>query len=77
MTCKYNVIFCVQVKNKPCVKYTTVMRLISWIHTRGSETLIKSLRKHVHNTSEYFATCRVSKDVIFQSLVRSLGSVFT
>jgi hypothetical protein len=38
MTCKYNKTFCVQVKNKPFMKYTTVMHLISWIHTRGSET---------------------------------------
>jgi hypothetical protein len=30
--------FCVKVKNKLCVKNTIVMRLISWIHTRGSET---------------------------------------
>ncbi len=28
-----------QVKNKPCVKYITTMRLISWIHTHGSETV--------------------------------------
>jgi hypothetical protein len=34
-----NEIFCVQVKNKPCVKYIVVMRLIPWIHSRGSETL--------------------------------------
>jgi hypothetical protein len=43
MTCKYNETFCVQVKNKPCMKYTTVMRLISWIHTRGSETDISNV----------------------------------
>ncbi len=30
--------FCVQVKNKPCVRCTSNMRLISWIHPRGSET---------------------------------------
>jgi hypothetical protein len=30
--------FYVQVKNKPCVKFTTVMQLISWIHTHGCET---------------------------------------
>jgi hypothetical protein len=28
----------VQVKNKPCVEYTVIMHLISWIHSRGSET---------------------------------------
>jgi hypothetical protein len=39
MTYKYNQTFCVQVKNKPCVKYTTIMRLISWINTRGSKTM--------------------------------------
>jgi hypothetical protein len=29
-----------QVKNKPCVKYAIVMRLIPWIYSRGSETLL-------------------------------------
>ncbi len=33
-------IFCVQVKNKPWLRYTTVRHLISWIHTRGSETIL-------------------------------------
>jgi hypothetical protein len=33
----------VQVKNKPCVKYTTAMRLISWIHTRGRETIMSNV----------------------------------
>ncbi len=33
-------IFCVQVKNKACVRYTAVRNLISWIHTRGSETIL-------------------------------------
>jgi hypothetical protein len=31
--------FCVQVKNKPCVVCTVIMRLISWIRSRGSETV--------------------------------------
>jgi hypothetical protein len=31
-------IFCVQVKNKPCVEYISIMHFISWIHSRGSET---------------------------------------
>ncbi len=31
--------FCVQDKNKPCVRCTSNMQLISWIHLRGSETL--------------------------------------
>ncbi len=39
MSCKYNDIFCVLVKNKPCVKYIVVMRLIPWIHSHGSETI--------------------------------------
>jgi hypothetical protein len=29
---------CVQVKNKPCVLYT-IMRLIPWIQTHGSNTI--------------------------------------
>jgi hypothetical protein len=35
-----NKIFCVQVKNKPCVKFIVVLHLIPWIRSRGSETLI-------------------------------------
>jgi hypothetical protein len=38
MICKYNEILCVQVKNKPCVRFTSTMHLISWIRPRGSET---------------------------------------
>ncbi len=38
MLCKYKWDFCLQVKNKPCVDYIVIMRLISWIHSRGSET---------------------------------------
>ncbi len=38
MSCKYKQDLCVQVKNKPCVEYIIIMRLISWIHSRGSET---------------------------------------
>jgi hypothetical protein len=34
--------FCVQVKNKPCVRRTSYMRLISWIHSRGSETILNT-----------------------------------
>jgi hypothetical protein len=34
-----NKIFCVQVKNKPCVKYIVIIRLIPWIRSRGSETI--------------------------------------
>jgi hypothetical protein len=30
-------ILCVQVKNKPCRRYTSYMRLIPWIHPCGSE----------------------------------------
>jgi hypothetical protein len=30
---------CVQVKNKPCVIYT-VMRLIPWIQSRASKTIV-------------------------------------
>ncbi len=55
--CKYNVIFCVQVKNKPFMKYITVMGLISWIHTRGSETvpftLLYVLLQILHVTSKF------------------------
>ncbi len=40
--CEYKRDFYVQVKNKPCVEYTITMRLISWIHSRGSETGIVS-----------------------------------
>jgi hypothetical protein len=32
-------IFCLQVKIKLCVEYIIIMRLISWIHSRGSETI--------------------------------------
>ncbi len=32
-------LFCVQVKNKPCIRRTGNMRLIPWTHPRGSETL--------------------------------------
>ncbi len=32
--------FCVQVKNKPCVRCTSNMGLISWIRPHGSETVI-------------------------------------
>jgi hypothetical protein len=31
--------FYVQVKNKPCVRKMSYMRLISWIHPRGSKTI--------------------------------------
>ncbi len=31
---------CVQVKNNPCVECIITMRLISWNHSRGSETCI-------------------------------------
>jgi hypothetical protein len=31
--------FCVQVKNKPCTRRAGYMRLISWIHPRGSRTI--------------------------------------
>ncbi len=27
-----------QVKNKPCVRFTSIVRLISWIRPHGSET---------------------------------------
>jgi hypothetical protein len=37
----------VQIKNKPCVKFTSVMRLISLIRPRGSET-VKQLKKGMH-----------------------------
>ncbi len=36
--CEYKQDFYVQVKNEPCLKYTIVMHLISWIHSRDSET---------------------------------------
>ncbi len=39
VSCDINEI-CVQVKNKPWVKCIIIMRLISWKHSRGSETTI-------------------------------------
>jgi hypothetical protein len=33
--------FCVQVKNKPCKRCTSYMRLISWTHPLGSKTIIR------------------------------------
>jgi hypothetical protein len=38
--CKYKYDLCVQVKNKPKVEFTIIMRLISWIHSRGSEAML-------------------------------------
>jgi hypothetical protein len=35
--------FCVQVKNKPYERYTSYMRLISWIYPCGSETILLHL----------------------------------
>ncbi len=32
-----------QVKNKPCVDCTIIMHLISWNHSRVSETLVRIL----------------------------------
>jgi hypothetical protein len=32
----------VEVKNKPCLKYIVIMRLIPWIHSRGSETCMSN-----------------------------------
>ncbi len=40
MLCTYKQDPCVQVKNKPCVEYTIIMRLIPWNHSRGSKTSI-------------------------------------
>jgi hypothetical protein len=37
-------IFCVQVRNKPSMKYIVVIHLIPWIHSRGSETKLKTLK---------------------------------
>jgi hypothetical protein len=37
-----NEVFSVQVKNKPCVECILIMRLISWNHTCGSETLVSN-----------------------------------
>jgi hypothetical protein len=42
---KYKQDFCVQVKNKPCMVCTVIMRLISWNRSRGSETLVAFQRK--------------------------------
>jgi hypothetical protein len=38
--CKYEHDLCVQVKNKPCIEFTVIMRFIFWIHSSGSETVI-------------------------------------
>jgi hypothetical protein len=38
--CKYKWDSCVQVKNKPYLECTVIMRLISWSHSRGNETLL-------------------------------------
>jgi hypothetical protein len=43
--CKYKQDFCVQVKNKPCMVCTVIMRLISWNRSRGSEILVAFQRK--------------------------------
>jgi hypothetical protein len=41
---------CVWVKKKPCVELTVIMRLISWIHSRGSETLfLRSMPIGLHD----------------------------
>jgi hypothetical protein len=48
MLCKYIMRFCVQVKNKLCVECTVIMRLISWNHSRGSETVIMRYIYNVH-----------------------------
>jgi hypothetical protein len=37
-------LLCVQVINKPCVRRTGYMRLISWIHHHGGEQVV-SLRQ--------------------------------
>ncbi len=39
------------VKNKLCMKYTIVMRLISWIHSRGSETDIVNIAYFTYRDS--------------------------
>jgi hypothetical protein len=44
MSCKYKQGFRVQVKNKPCVDYIVIMRLIPWIHSRGSETITMAMQ---------------------------------
>jgi hypothetical protein len=50
--CKYKRDSCVQVKNKPCVECTVIMRLISWNHSHGSETVITLLeKKNIANAS--------------------------
>jgi hypothetical protein len=41
MLCKYKQDLCVQVKNRPCVEYTVIMRLISLIPSCGSKTIMK------------------------------------
>jgi hypothetical protein len=38
--------FVCRLKNKPCVKFTSIMRLISWIRPRGSETDLLTGRFH-------------------------------
>jgi hypothetical protein len=49
MLCKYKQDFCVQVKNKPCVEYTVIMRLISWIHSHGKTVLVNNQMYIMYN----------------------------
>jgi hypothetical protein len=52
-----NEIFCVQVKNKPCVKYIIVMHLIPWIRSHGSETLLIKKKKSFIDGSILLMVC--------------------
>jgi hypothetical protein len=56
MLCKYKQDLCVHVKNKPCVEYTVIMRLISWIHSHGREKIIVCclVRKKMEEEDSYY-----------------------
>jgi hypothetical protein len=51
--------FCVKVKNKPCIRRTGCICLISWIHPRGSETLlyIVIFRKALLHEISFYSHC--------------------
>jgi hypothetical protein len=58
--CKYKHDLCVQVKNKPIVEFTVIMRLIPWIHFHGGETGIIELKIFRRRSSDGFLHFYVS-----------------
>ncbi len=56
---------CVQVKNRPCVVYTIIMRLISWKRSRGRETVRYNVVSWTHKTlSSSVQHCAIVFDCI-------------